>query len=43
MFRNMTLESINLSPQDYMRCKRRLSETIMHRIFDETESGDVSG
>ncbi|MDI6866622.1 methanogenesis marker 9 domain-containing protein [Methanoculleus sp.] len=43
MFRNMTLESMNLSPQDYMRCKRRLSETIMQRIFDEAESGDESG
>ncbi|SDJ93033.1 TIM-barrel protein, putative [Methanoculleus thermophilus] len=41
MFRNMTLEKIDLSPREYMRCKRRLSEQIVHRIFEE-ESADES-
>ncbi|NLA37945.1 MAG: methanogenesis marker 9 domain-containing protein [Methanomicrobiales archaeon] len=38
MFRNMTLEEIGLSAQDYMRCKHHLADEIMHRVF-----GDESG
>ena len=43
MFRNMTLEKKGLSAQEYMRCKHRLSEKIMHRIFDESKTADESG
>lgn len=42
MFRNMTLEQIGLSAQDYMRCKHHLAEEIMHRLFDEKEAADES-
>ncbi|WP_292410130.1 methanogenesis marker 9 domain-containing protein [Methanoculleus sp. UBA377] len=42
MFRNMTLENVGLSAREYMRCKHRLSEKIMHRIFDEKETADES-
>jgi len=35
MFRNMTLQELNLSGQDYMRYKHRLSDTIVRRIFHE--------
>ncbi len=38
MFRNMTLEEIGLSAQDYMRCKHHLADEIMHRVFAD-ESG----
>jgi len=40
MFRNMTLEQKGLSAQEYMRCKHRLSEKILHRLFDEEETAD---
>jgi len=43
MFRNMTLEKMGLSARDYMRCKHRLSEKIMHRVFDGEEAADESG
>ena len=33
MFRNMTLKQHNISPKEYMRMKRDLSETIMNRVF----------
>ncbi|PKL62743.1 MAG: methanogenesis marker 9 domain-containing protein [Methanomicrobiales archaeon HGW-Methanomicrobiales-2] len=42
MFRNMTLESKGLSARDYMRCKHRLSERILHRVFDGEETVDGS-
>ncbi|WP_292519428.1 methanogenesis marker 9 domain-containing protein [Methanoculleus sp.] len=42
MFRNMTLESKGLPAREYMRCKHRLADQIMHRIFDEEESADES-
>ncbi|HOI57558.1 MULTISPECIES: methanogenesis marker 9 domain-containing protein [unclassified Methanoculleus] len=42
MFRNMTLESRGLSAREYMRCKHRLSEKIMNRIFDESKTVDES-
>jgi len=35
MFRNMALQELNLSGQDYMRYKHRLSDTIIRRIFHE--------
>ncbi len=38
MFRDMSLKRENLSHKEYMRCKRRLSEKIMKRIF-ETKKG----
>jgi len=43
MFRNMTLEKKGLSAREYMRFKHRLSERIMHRIFDEHKTADESG
>jgi len=42
MFRDMTLQQINLSRKEYMRLKRELSETILSRVFHDvppTESG----
>ncbi|WP_292730378.1 methanogenesis marker 9 domain-containing protein [Methanoculleus sp.] len=42
MFRNMTLESKDLSAREYMRCKHRLSEKILHRVFDGEETVDGS-
>ena len=33
MFRNMTLKQHGISPKEYMRLKRELSETIMSRVF----------
>ena len=33
MFRNMTLKQYGISPKEYMRMKRELSETIMSRVF----------
>jgi tRNA-dihydrouridine synthase B len=33
MFRTMTLKQHGISPKDYMRMKRELSETIMSRVF----------
>jgi TIM-barrel protein len=42
MFRNMTLESKGLSAREYMRCKHRLSEKILHRVFDGEETVDGS-
>ena len=33
MFRNMTLGQHDISPKEYMRLKRELSETIMSRVF----------
>ena len=33
MFRAMTLKQHNISPKEYMRLKRELSETIMSRVF----------
>jgi putative methanogenesis marker domain 9 len=33
MFRNMTLRQHDISPKEYMRLKRELSETIMSRVF----------
>ncbi|MCK8519302.1 methanogenesis marker 9 domain-containing protein [Methanoculleus sp. 7T] len=41
MFRNMTLEQRGLSAREYMRCKHRLAEKILHRLFDE-ETADES-
>jgi TIM-barrel protein len=43
MFRNMTLEKKGLSAREYMRCKHRLAEKIVHRIFDESKTADESG
>ncbi|MDV2482808.1 methanogenesis marker 9 domain-containing protein [Methanoculleus sp. Wushi-C6] len=43
MFRNMTLEKKGLSPREYMRCKHRLADKIVHRIFDESKTADESG
>jgi tRNA-dihydrouridine synthase B len=34
MFRAMTLKQHGISPKDYMRMKRELSETIMSRVFE---------
>jgi tRNA-dihydrouridine synthase B len=34
MFRSMTLKQQGISPKDYMRMKRELSETIMNRVFE---------
>ncbi|MFA7562652.1 MAG: methanogenesis marker 9 domain-containing protein [Methanoculleus sp.] len=42
MFRNMTLDKKGLSAREYMRCKHRLAEKFMHRIFDEEKSADES-
>ncbi|MDD4253283.1 MAG: methanogenesis marker 9 domain-containing protein [Methanoculleus horonobensis] len=42
MFRNMTLESKGLSAREYMRCKHRLSEKVLHRVFDGEETVDGS-
>jgi len=41
MFRNMTLDKMGLSLQDYMRYKHRLSEKIMCRVFDEEQQDDT--
>ena len=41
MFRNMTLEQKGLSTREYMQCKHRLAEKILHKLFDE-ETGDES-
>ncbi len=41
MFRNMTLQKMGISIQDYMRYKHRLSEKIMHRLFDEGSAADT--
>lgn len=42
MFRNMTLEKKGLSAREYMQCKHRLAEKILHRLFDEEETADES-
>jgi TIM-barrel protein len=42
MFRNMTLEKKGLSAREYMQCKHRLAEKILHRLFDEEETTDES-
>jgi len=42
MFRNMTLEQKGLSTREYMQCKHRLAEKILHKLFDEEETGDES-
>jgi tRNA-dihydrouridine synthase B len=41
MFRNMTLQKMGISTQDYMRYKHRLSEKIVSRIFDEEPADDT--
>ncbi len=42
MFRNMTLQQMGLTLQDYMRHKHRLANKIMSRIFDEGSADDES-
>lgn len=42
MFRNMTLEQRGLSAREYMQCKHRLAEKILHRLFDEETTVDES-
>lgn len=43
MFRDISIKKEGINLADYMRYKRRLSEKIMDRIFDEGESEDIAG
>lgn len=43
MFRDISIKKEGISLADYMRYKRRLSEKIMDRIFDEGRREDIAG
>lgn len=42
MFRNMTLKQVGLSPKEYMRLKRDLSDIIMDRVFHDVSQDNCS-
>lgn len=41
MFRNMTLQKMGISIQDYMRYKHRLADKLMHRLFNGASAADT--
>ncbi len=43
MFRDISIKKEGISLADYMRYKRRLSEKIMDRIFNEEKRDDIAG
>ena len=43
MFRDISIKKEGISLADYMRYKRRLSEKIMRRLFDEEDREEIAG
>lgn len=43
MFRDISIKKEGITLADYMRYKRRLSEKIMKRLFDEEKREEVAG
>ena len=43
MFRDISIKKEGISLADYMRYKRRLSEKIMKRLFDEEDREEIAG